>query len=773
MNIQRKSDWSKDPVCGMSVDPAYEPTAPTRAHKGSNYYFCCEGCASKFEAAPDHYLENKPRQSVPRPKKQSSGYICPMCPDIWSARPNNCPSCGMGLEPANPLMANEEYSELDNMKRRLAVASILTAPIFILAMREHMPGFEEVVSAPISGWLQFVFSTPVVLWAGWPFFQRGWRSIHPWRPNMFTLIAIGTGAAYLFSLIAFLTPGMFPKLLQGTDGTIDLYFETAAVIITLILLGQVMELGARNKTNEALRMLLDLSPKTARRKLPDGEVEGVPVAELQIGDILQVRPGEAVPTDGKITEGSSWIDESMITGEPNPIEKTICDRVLGGTLNGSGAFNFQVDQIGSETVLMKITEMVIAAQRSQAPIQRIVDRVSTYFVPGVVLIALLAFIVWLIFGPSPAVIHALVAFVSVLIIACPCALGLATPMSIMVGMGQGARAGILIRHAEALEKLETVDTIVLDKTGTLTEGKPAVTDILPMPGFSETELLRIAASLEQNSEHPLAQAILSFAKKHDVDPEPVSEFTSVTGLGIMGRINGEVALLGSDAFLARQDINISSTENKFDALRAEGATVVFITKTSRVMGAIAITDPIKAHARAAIDQLAQDGIRTVMLTGDARHTAEAVACQLGIMEIYAGALPGTKRDIIRELRAEGQVVAMAGDGINDAPALAEADIGIAMGTGTDIAIESADFILVKGSLDGLARARRLSRLTIRNIHQNLFFAFGYNALGIPIAAGVFFPFFGLLLSPIVAAAAMSLSSVSVIANALRLQRARL
>tara|TARA_B100000676_G_scaffold313453_1_gene394958 strand:- start:5730 stop:8003 length:2274 start_codon:yes stop_codon:yes gene_type:complete len=757
----------------MLLNPACEPSAPSRDYKGKTYYFCCEGCASKFAAAPNHYVENRPGSPAHKPKDKTSGYICPMCPSVWSNAPNICPSCGMGLEPADPLKSEEDYSELNNMKRRLTVASILTAPVFVIAMREHLLGLEEIISASMSGWLQFVLSTPVVLWAGWPFFQRGWRSIHPWRPNMFTLITIGTGAAYLFSLIAFLTPGIFPKSLQGINGTIDLYFEPAAVIITLILLGQVMELGARYKTKEALRHLTDLSPKTARRKLPDGQVKSVPLAELQIGDILQVRPGETVPTDGQITEGSSWVDESMITGEPIPIKKTISDRVFGGTLNGSGAFNFRTDQIGSETILSKITKMVIEAQRSQAPIQRSVDRVSAYFVPGVVFIALTAFIIWSLFGPSPAVIHALVAFVSVLIIACPCALGLATPMSIMVGMGQGARAGVLIRHAEALEKLGAVDTIVLDKTGTLTEGKPTVTDILPMPDFSEIELLQIAASLEQSSEHPLAHAIISFAKERDVHPKPVSEFTSETGRGVMGRIDDELVLIGSDAFLAREGINISLPENKIEALRAQGATVVFITHNNKAVGAIAITDPIKTHARAAIKQLARDGIRTVMLSGDAKHTAEAVAAQLGITEIYAEALPSKKRDVIKKLRAGGQIVAMAGDGINDAPALAEADIGIAMGTGTDIAIESADVILVKGSLDGLLRARRLSRLTIRNIHQNLFFAFSYNALGIPIAAGVFFPFFGLLLSPIVAAAAMSLSSVSVIANALRLRTARL
>jgi len=762
-----------DPVCGMTVDSTREPPPPIREHKGTPYFFCSEGCATKFESAPDQYLSGEAVRPVSRTTHHTSGYICPMCPDVWSAAPDVCPSCGMALEPANPLSAEEDHSELNDMKRRFSVAGLLTAPVFVVAMSEHTPGLNGLVPAQLSGWLQFILSTPVVLWAGWPFFQRGWRSIYPWRPNMFTLIAIGTGAAYLFSLFAFLVPGIFPDALRDANGAIGLYFEAAAVIITLILLGQVMELRARNRTSEALRMLLDLSPKTARRVMPDGNIDDVPLADVEIGDILQVRPGEAVPTDGSVIEGQSAVDESMITGEPIPVAKTVNDHVIGGTLNGSGAFTLRAERIGSETVLSKIALMVADAQRSQAPIQRIVDQVSAYFVPAVVISALAAFVVWTLFGPSPALAHALIAFVSVLIIACPCALGLATPMSIMVGMGQGARAGILIRDAAALEKFGEVDTIVLDKTGTLTEGKPAVTDILRIPDTSETEILQIAAGLEQSSEHPLAHAILSFAEDRDIRPGTVVEFTSVTGLGVRGRMDGKTVLLGSDALLAREGIHVAFRENEVDALRASGATVVFVAQDGRAIGALAITDPIKPQAHAAIDKLNRDGIRIVMLSGDAKRTANAVAAQLGIADVHAEASPGTKRDVIRELRADGRVVAMAGDGINDAPALAEADIGIAMGTGTDIAIESADVILVKGSLDGLVRARRLSRLTIRNIRQNLLFAFGYNALGVPIAAGVLFPFFGILLSPMIAAAAMSLSSVSVIANALRLRAARL
>ena len=679
----------------------------------------------------------------------------------------------MALEPANPLSSDEDHSELEDMKRRGVIAGILTLPVFVVAMSEHTPGLNGIVSAELSGWLQFILSSPVVLWAGWLFFERGWRSIYPWRPNMFTLIAIGTGAAYLFSLFAFLMPGVFPEALRGEDGAIGLYFEAAAVIVSLILLGQVMELRARNRTSEALRMLLDLSPRTARRMMPDGKIEDVALAEVNIGDILQVRPGEAVPTDGKIIEGTSALDESMITGEPIPVEKTVDDRVVGGTLNGSGAFKFCAERIGNETVLSKIALMVAEAQRSQAPIQRIVDQVSAYFVPAVIFSAIVAFVAWTLFGPPPPLAYALVVFISVLIIACPCALGLATPMSIMVGMGHGARAGILIRDAAALEKFGTVDTVVLDKTGTLTEGKPAVTAIIPMRDFSETEIIQIASGLEQSSEHPLAQAILSFAQDREIHPDTISNFTSITGLGVMGRKDSRTVLLGNNALLEREGISTSFPEDEIDALRTEGATVVFVAQDGEAVGALAIADPIKSNARAAIDALSDDGIRTVMLTGDSKRTAEAVAAQLGITDIHAEASPASKREVIRALRTEGRVVAMTGDGINDAPALAEADIGIAMGTGTDIAIESADVILVKGSLDGLVRARRLSRMTIRNIRQNLLFAFGYNALGVPIAAGILFPVFGISLSPMIAAAAMSLSSVSVIANALRLRTARL
>jgi Cu+-exporting ATPase len=762
-----------DPVCGMTVDPDRQPPPAQRQHGGQTYYFCCTGCADKFAADPDGYLTGGPTKPAPRAIQHSTGYICPMDPEVWSDVPGACPICGMALEPANPLEATDENPELAEMTQRFWVALALTIPVFAIAMSEHVPGIGALLAGAWSDWLQFALSTPVILWAGFPFFERGWRSIRPWHPNMFTLIALGTGAAYLFSLLAVLAPDLFPDGFRDAEGRPGLYFEAAAVIITLVLLGQILELTARGKTGEALRLLLDLSPKTARRLREDGGEEEVPVQEVQIGDTLRVRPGESIPTDGRILDGASAIDESMVTGESLPVEKGSGDPVVGGTLNGRGTFIFRVEKVGSDTVLSRIAAMVSEAQRTRAPIQRVADRVAGYFVPAVVLCAGAAFLVWTAIGPEPALAYGLVAAVSVLIIACPCALGLATPMSIMVGMGRGAKAGVLIRNAEVLERLGSADTVVLDKTGTLTEGRPSLTGIATAGGFAEADVLTFAAALEATSEHPLASAIVEAALDRKLDLPRVETFDSLTGLGVAGTLDGRKLLLGNAKLMRRYAIDMDQSAGPIDGLREGGATVVYLAVDGILAGNIAVSDPVKQSAKETLAALRRSGLRIVMLTGDERATAEAVAAALDIGEVHAGASPEDKLGVIKRLRAEGRIVAMAGDGINDAPALSEADIGIAMGSGTDIAMESADVTLVKGNLDAIIRARRLSVATLRNIRQNLFFAFVYNAVGVPIAAGVLFPVFGILLSPMIAALAMSMSSVSVIGNALRLRTMRI
>ena len=773
MTLHTNNNAVTDPVCGMTVDPTRTPPPESRDHDGERYYFCCTGCAEKFITDPTKFLNEGPMVPPIRSIQRTTGYICPMDPEVWSEGPDACPICGMALESANPLEVSDENPELDDMQQRFWVAAIFTAPVFAIAMSEHVPGLGTIMSREWSGWLQFILSTPVVLWAGLPFFERGWRSISPWHPNMFTLIALGTGAAYLFSLLALLAPGMFPAGFQGEDGALGLYFEAAAVIISLVLLGQIMEMGARGRTGEALRLLLDLAPKTARRIVEGMPDEDIALENIYAGDILRVLPGESIPADGVVSTGTSAVDESMVTGEPIPVEKTPGDLVVGGTLNGLGTFTMRADAVGGDTVLARIATMVSEAQRSRAPIQSVADKVAGFFVPAVALSALAAFLAWSIWGPSPALAHGLIAAVSVLIIACPCALGLATPMSIMVGMGRGAKAGVLIRDAEVLERLGEADTIVLDKTGTVTEGKPSVTDILPQNGISESELLELAVSLEATSEHPLATAIIDDAAKRGITPIALEDFKSVTGLGVQGRNGSDTYILGNAEFMRREGIETTDVEEQSAKLRCAGATVVYCAINNSLIGILSITDRVKENADTTLRALKAFGMVTVLLTGDARETAEAVASNLAIDIIEADASPKDKLNTIKRLRQEGRIVIMVGDGINDAPALAEADIGIAMGTGTDIAMESADITLVSGNLEALLRARRLSVVTMRNIRQNLFFAFVYNAVGIPIAAGVLYPSFGLLLSPMIAAAAMSLSSVSIISNALRLRGAKI
>ncbi len=702
-------------------------------------------------------------------------YTCPMHPEIVQDHPGNCPICGMALEPRTVIAEAAPNPELIDMTRRFWIGGALTLPLLLLAMGPHFIGFpshELIVPRP-SAWLQLALSAPVVLWAGWPFFERGWRSIVTWRLNMFTLIAIGTGAAFLYSAVATAAPALFPPSFRGPMGDVALYFEAAAVITVLVLLGQVLELRARERTSGALRALLNLAPRTARRLVTGGDDEEVPVEQIQVGDRLRVRPGEKLPVDGIVLEGRSAVDESMVTGESMPIEKNPGDKVIGGTLNGSGSLVIQAEKVGTETLLSQIAQMVAEAQRSRAPIQRLADTVSAWFVPAVVAVAVLAFVAWALFGPDPAFTFALIAAVSVLIIACPCALGLATPMSIMVGVGRGAQAGVLIKNAEALERFEKVDTLVVDKTGTLTEGKPRVTAILPQGGFDQDTVIRFAASLERASEHPLAAAIIAEAPARGLSLAEATDFHAETGMGVVGRIDGRRVALGNTRLLESLSISTTPTAADADRLRAEGATVVFLVVHDAVAGLIAVADPVKASTPPTLAALKAEGLRIVMLTGDHRATALAVARRLGIDDVEAEVLPQDKGAAVRKLRQQGRVVGMAGDGVNDAPALAEADVGIAMGTGTDVAIQSAGVTLVKGDLTGLLRARRLSRATMRNIRQNLFLAFVYNALGVPIAAGVLYPFTGTLLSPIVAAAAMSLSSVSVITNALRLRRVRL
>ena len=712
-------------------------------------------------------------RSIAPPTAVSAGviYTCPMHSQIRQVGPGHCPICGMTLEPATATADVGPKRDLVNMSRRFWVGLVLTLPVFVLEMGGHIPalGLHDLVPPRISTWIQFALSTPVVLWAGWPFFQRAWASVVNRSLNMFSLIALGTGAAYLYSLFATFEPGMFPAGFRGMDRTVSVYFEAAAVITVLVLLGQVLELRAREQTGGAIRALLKLAPKTARRLTAGGEDEEVALELVQVGDHLRVRPGDGVPVDGEVLEGKSAVDESMVTGESMPAGKQPGDKLIGGTVNGTGSLVMRADKVGADTMLARIVTMVSEAQRSRAPIQRMADTVSGYFVPAVLGVAVLAFVAWTVWGPAPALSYALIAAVSVLIIACPCALGLATPMSIAVGVGKGAGAGVLIKSAEALERMEKVDTLVVDKTGTLTEGKPKVMAIVAAAGLTESEILPLAASLERSSEHPLAAAIVTAARDRNSSIQEPTDFASVTGKGVIGKISGRSVALGNAKLMADLGIALGDLEHKADELRRDGATALFLAVDGKAGGVIAIADPIKSTTQAALNNLRNDGIRIVMLTGDNKTTAEAVARKLGIKEVEADILPRDKNRIVKKLTAEGRIVAMAGDGVNDAPALAEAAVGIAMGTGTEVAIQSAGITLVKGDLAGITRAIKLSRATMRNIRQNLAFAFGYNAIGIPIAAGVLYPAFGLLLSPIVAALAMSLSSVSVIGNALRLR----
>ena len=823
-----KEETFTDPICGMQVDPA--KAAAVVEHEGANVYFCSTHCRDKFvrEQGNEHEHEHEREQeqgeehscchsehhsadetvAVAQARKSGSKYFCPMCEGVESDAPGSCPKCGMALErnptfrsptvytcpmhlqieqdhpgdcpicgmalePKNVVAGGEEEnSELRDMTRRLWIGAALSLPVFLLAMSHLLPSTPAWVRGDVSRWVQFLLSTPVVLWAGWPFFQRGWRSIVHRSLNMFTLIAIGVGAAYFFSAVVMLFPGIFPASFAA-HGKVGVYFESAAIIIVLVLFGQVLELRARSRTGSAIRALLDLAPTTAR-VVRDGAEEDVELDQVRAGEQLRVRPGEKIPVDGRVLEGRTSIDESMITGEPMPVEKESGDRVTGGTVNQTGSVLIEAERVGSETVLSQIVEMVAQAQRSRAPIQGLADKVAGWFVPAVIAIALLTFILWAVFGPEPRFAYAMVNAVAVLIIACPCALGLATPMSIMVGVGRGAQAGVLIKKAEAIERMEKVGTLIVDKTGTLTQGRPAVTQILPNDSISEEELLRLAAAVESQSEHPLAAALVSGAKERGLSPEQVSDFQSTTGGGVSGQVDGRRVLVGKPQFLREQKVSgVDQLERKGIQLQEDGNGVVFVAVDGNAAGLIAVSDPIKESTPGAIEQLHKLGLKIIMLTGDNERTARRVAAQLGIDEVEAGVEPQHKNERVRRLRESGQVVAMAGDGINDAPALAAADVGIAMGTGTDVAMESAGITLLSGDLRGIEKAIRLSRAMMSNIRQNLFFAFVYNSLGIPIAAGLLYPWFGILLSPIIAGAAMSLSSVSVIANALRLRSVKL
>jgi len=802
---------AKDPVCGMDVN------RDTAAHQfdydGETYFFCSHHCLEKFRADATKYLAPQDEKIEPQrtseagqiyicpmdPEVRQKGpgpcpkcgmalepetvtaaltkteYVCPMHPEIVRDEPGSCPICGMALEPRTAAVEEEANPELVDMTRRFWVSVVLSIPVLFLAMSEAIPGqpVQKSFSATFLVWTQFVLATPVVLWGGWIFFQRGWASIVNRSLNMFTLIAIGVGTAYVYSAIATLLPGIFPESFRGHGGQVAVYFEAAAVITALVLLGQVLELRARSRTSSAIKQLLGLAPKTARILRDDGSEEDIPLDRVQPGDKLRVRPGEKVPVDGVVVEGATSIDESMVTGEPIPVEKVKDSRVTGATVNGTGGFVMQAERVGSDTLLAQIVRMVSEAQRSRAPIQKLADIVSGYFVPVVVLIAILTFIIWSTVGPEPAMAFGLLNAVAVLIIACPCALGLATPMSIMVGTGRGATVGVLIKNAESLEILEKVDTLVTDKTGTLTEGKPRLTSVVPVGGMTESDLLHVSASLERGSEHPLASAIVRGALEKSVELSEAKDFQSVTGKGVLGTVDGHSVALGTTKLMEELSIKADSLLPQAETLRQEGKTVMFVAVDGKPAGLVGVEDPVKQSTPEAIRLLHDEGIRIVMLTGDSRTTAEAVARKLGIDEIEAEVLPEQKGEIVKRLQSEGRFVAMAGDGINDAPALAQAQVGIAMGTGTDVAMESAGVTLVKGDLRGIAKARRLSHGTMRNIRQNLFFAFIYNTLGIPIAAGVLYPFFGLLLSPIIASAAMTFSSVSVITNALRLRRLQL
>ena len=751
----------------MTVDPH---KAKHRAdHRGHTYYFCSAGCRAKFVADPQKYLGGRQPQLVP----EGTVYTCPMHPEIRQIGPGSCPICGMALEPDIAGPETGPNPELVDMTRRFWIGLVLTLPVFILEMGAHIAGAHNWVEPTPSNYVQFAFATPVVLWAGWPFFERGWQSLATRNLNMFTLIAMGTSVAYVYSVAATFVPGIFPEAFRGHGGPPAVYFEAASVITVLVLMGQVLELRAREATSGAIRALLDLAPKTARRIKGDGGDEDVPLDAVQVGDRLRVRPGDKVPVDGTVLEGRSALDEFMVTGESMPVTKDKDLRVLGGTLNTSGSFIMRADKVGRDTLLSQIVQMVASAQRSRAPIQRLADQVSAWFVPAVIAVALVAFAAWATFGPEPRFAYGLVAAVSVLIIACPCALGLATPMAIMVGVGRGAQAGVLIKNADTLERMERIDTLVIDKTGTLTEGKPKVVAVAPASGFDEAHVLQLAASIERGSEHPLAAAIAAAAAERKLELLPVRDFVAPAGKGVTGIVDNKRLALGNARFLGEMSIDTSALSPEAERLRGDGATAVFLAVDGKAACVIAVADPIKKTTSDALRALAADGVRVVMLTGDNRTTAQAVARLLGIAEVEAEVLPDQKSAVVEKLRREGRAVAMAGDGVNDAPALAAADVGIAMSTGSDVAIESAGVTLLRGDLTGIVKARTLSAAVMRNIRQNLFFAFVYNALGVPVAAGVLYPVFGLLLSPIIAAAAMALSSVSVVANALRLRTVKL
>ena len=799
-----------DPVCGMTVDPA---NAESVEYKGAKVHFCSKGCVGKFQAEPDKYSHSKqdfPLAQVLKKDEPKADYTCPMHPEVHQAGPGNCPKCGMALEaatlampasrteftcPMHPEIVRDQPGncpvcgmtleprdvatdapnlELVNMTRRFWTGVALTFPLLAVMVSDTLPShpIQHLLSAAMLGWIEFALATPVVLWAGWPFFGRGWESVIHRSPNMFTLIAIGTASAYLYSIAAVLAPGIFPATFRDMSGNLSLYFEPSAVITVLVLLGQVLELKARSRTSGAIKALLGLAPKTARRINADGSEQDVDLNEIQVGDHLRVRPGEKIPTDGVVTEGRSSVDESMVSGEPIPVQKLVDAKVVGGTINGTGSFVLKAERVGADTLLAQIVKMVSEAQRSRAPIQRLADTVASYFVPAVLVSSVITFVVWAIFGPQPPYAHALVNAVAVLIIACPCALGLATPMAIMVGTGRGAAEGILIRNAEALETFEKVNTLVIDKTGTLTEGKPRLTALIPAEGFDELQLLQSVASLEKASEHPLAAAIIAGAKEKEIELVPVTDFQSVTGKGVTGTLQGKRIGIGNAALMQDLGAMPGSLKDRVESLQRAGQTVVFIASDGLFAGLIAIADPVKDSAPEAIKELTESGIKVIMVTGDNQTTAAAVAEKLGIA-FEADVLPEKKAAVVKKLQSQGAVVAMAGDGVNDAPALAQAHVGIAMGTGTDVAMETGGITLVKGDLRGIVKARRLSQRTMNNIRQNLFFAFIYNALGVPLAAGVLYPSFGLLLNPMIAAAAMSFSSVSVIANALRLRAAKL
>ena len=760
---------AKDPVCGMTVDRA--TARHFTKHEGEKFYFCSAGCKAKFEADPLSYLDgNRP---APKPVPEGTLYTCPMHPEVISDHPGDCPKCGMALEPMGVPAADEGPNpELVDFTRRLWISAALSLPLLAISMGPMIGlPIRDWIGEPIATWAELVLATPVVLWAALPFFRRAWNSLVNRSPNMWTLIGLGVGTAYLYSVIATLAPGLFPMSFRGHGESVPVYFEAASVIVALVFVGQVLELKARERTGSAIRALLDLAPKTARRIGANGSETDVPVDEIQAGDQLRVRPGERVPVDGSVVEGQSTIDESMITGEPLPVEKAKGDALTGGTINRNGTLIMQAEKVGAETTLSRIVELVAKAQRSRAPIQTMVDRVSAVFVPAVVAAAIIAFAVWAFVGPEPRLAHALLAAVAVLIIACPCALGLATPMSIMIATGRGAQEGVLVRDAEALERFAKVDTLIVDKTGTLTEGKPNMTDIVAAADIDEAHLLSLAASLERGSEHPLAEAIVAGAEERGARFVEISGFSAVTGKGVEGRAGETAIALGNAAMMSDLGVATDALKAETERLRSEGKTVMFVAIDQKLAGLIAVADRIKPTTAAAIKALHESGLTIVMATGDNGKTAAAVARELGIDEVRADMLPEGKKALIDELRAKGRIVAMAGDGVNDAPALASADVGIAMGTGADVAMESAGITLVKGDLNGIVRARHLSEATIRNIKQNLAFAFGYNALGVPLAAGVLYPVFGLLLSPMIAAAAMSLSSVSVIGNALRLRLA--